>query len=65
MKHFDSPQNFVHRTSYERQRKTDAIILQVLQLKSSLNQSEENIAELEKVQESSKARILSLEDDYS
>ena len=65
MKHFDSPQNFVHRTSYERQIETDAILLQVLRLKRSLNTSEQNIVELEKVRESSKARILSLEDDYS
>ena len=65
IRRFESHSSFVLRTSYERQRETDAILLQVLRLKNSLTQSDENVAELERVKESSKTRILSLEDDYS
>ena len=48
IKRFDNPQCFVLKTSYERQLETDAILLQVLQLKRSFNRSEETRAALEK-----------------
>ena len=58
IKRFDSPQWFLIKTSYESQLETDAILLQVLQLKRSLNLSESTRAELEKDQKVSKRRIL-------
>ena len=48
IKRFDIPQDFVLKTSYERQLKTDRILLNILHLKRNLNLSEETCAELQK-----------------
>ena len=63
IKRFDSPQCFVLKTSNQRQLDSDAILLQVLQLNLGLNRSEETRAALDKDQQTSKAEILSPEDE--
>ena len=52
-----------HKTSYERQLETDAILLQVIHLQRSLNLSEVTRADFEKDQKISKDKILSLEEE--